>query len=237
MKAIGFLASKPLAVLLSASFALAACHDKAAQKSAAKAATTETFTHGMLDYLALRGNLCLGKQFPLDVSEGAQRSGARDALQMPVLEGVGLVTSTDATGTLQTEDGSVPVKVRRYELTDTGRLYYLMRPVPGQSGAHAMRGDLCAVKLTLDTVVGFELSPAAKPPSAVVTYTYRVQPAPWTSIADVQRVFPAVTNVISGAGSAQLKEGFTLTDAGWVANELVPSAPAVATGAAPVANR
>jgi hypothetical protein len=161
---------------------------------------------------------------------------------MPVLEHAGLVTSSDAMGSMQTEDGPVPTKVRRYTLTETGKLYYFSRPVPGQTdakGASVMRSDLCAARLSLDKVVGFELSPPApaQPTSAVVSYTYKIEPAPWMSIPEVQNVFPAVLHVMLGAESAQLKEGFTLTDSGWVANELVPSAPAAAKGAAPVANR
>jgi hypothetical protein len=64
-----------------------------------------------------------------------------------------------------------------------------------------------------------------------VTYTYRVTAAPWTEEPEIRQVFPAVTQVVLGAGGAQLKEGFTLTDRGWVANELV------AANAQPVANR
>ena len=51
-----------------------------------------------------------------------------------------------------------------------------------------------------------------------MTYTYRVERAPWLSSPEIQRVFPAVTRVVQGAGTAELKEGFTLTPNGWVAN-------------------
>ncbi|HEY4103966.1 MAG TPA: hypothetical protein VGM44_08745 [Polyangiaceae bacterium] len=242
MRAIQPFASQAVVALLGASFAFSACHEKNGAKADSKAATGANFTSGMLDYLKARGDLCLGKQFPLDVTEREQQSGARDALQMPVLERAGLLTSSDATGSVQTEDGPVPTKVRRYQLSETGKLYYLSRPVPGQTdanGAPVMRSDLCAVKLSLDQVVGFELAPPApaKSTNAIVTYTYQIEPAPWMSIPEVQSVFPAAMHVILGAGSAQLKEGFTLTESGWVANELVPSAPAVAKGTAPIANR
>ena len=51
-----------------------------------------------------------------------------------------------------------------------------------------------------------------------MSYTYHVEPAPFTLAAEVQAVFPAVARVIAGDGTAELKEGFTLTREGWVAN-------------------
>jgi hypothetical protein len=57
----------------------------------------------------------------------------------------------------------------------------------------------------------------------VVSYTYHVEAAPWTRVPEIEAVFPAVDRVVTGADSALLKEGFTLTNDGWVANELLPS--------------
>jgi hypothetical protein len=222
--------SKSLLALFAASAALGACH----KKTDSKAPTLENFKSGMLAYLKARGDLCLGKQFPIDVTDREIQTGSRDAVQMPALEQAGLVSSTEAMGEVQTDDGKVPAKVLRYRLTEAGQRYYLAREVPGQTtstGEKVVRTDLCAVKLKLDKIVSFELSPPTQPTSAVVTYTYQVDPAPWTSTPEIQRVFPAVMNVIAGAGSAELKEGFALTRSGWVANELAPQ------GAAPLANR
>jgi hypothetical protein len=42
-------------------------------------------------------------------------------------------------------------------------------------------------------------------------------------------VFPAVARLLAGDGKAELVEGFTLAPGGWIANELLPRAPA-ATG-------
>jgi hypothetical protein len=84
-----------------------------------------------------------------------------------------------------------------------------------------VRSDLCAAKLSLNQVVSFELSPSAEHAGAVVSYTYTVEAAPWTRDPEVRRVFPAVERVISGERTAQLKEAFTLTEAGWVASELI----------------
>jgi hypothetical protein len=63
---------------------------------------------------------------------------------------------------------------------------------------------------------------------ALVHYTYHVDAAPWTRDPDARRVFPMVDRVVRGAGSAQLKEGFTLTPDAWVANELLPAAKSAA---------
>ena len=199
--------AKPLIALLAASLALAACH----KKTDPKAPTLENFKSGMLAYLKVRGDLCVGKQFPLDVTDREFQMGSRNAVQMPALEHAGIVNSTETTGEIQTEDGKVPAKVRRYRLTELGQRSYLAREVPGQvtnTGEKVVRTDLCAVKLSLDKVTHFELSPQQQPTSAVVSYTYRVEPAPWTSDPEVQQVFPAVMHVIGGAGSAELKEAY-----------------------------
>ena len=204
-------------------FALGGCHH--ARKPDRKAATIANFRSGMLAYLKARGDLCLGKQFPIDVSEREMTLGSRNALQMPVLERAGLVTSREEMGEVSTEDGPVPTKVRRYRLTDAGQRYYLSRPVPGetnQDGQPVVRSDLCAAKFSLDQVVSFELSPSVEHAGAVVSYTYNVEAAPWTREPEVRQVFPAVEHVISGEHTAQLKEAFTLTEAGWVASELTP---------------
>lgn len=216
-------------ILLTSVFAFAACNKK--PSSDPLAPTPANFKQGMLDYLKARGDLCLAKKFPLDVSESDMAHGSRDARQMPALERAGLVTSSLATGQVTDEDGTKDIPVHRYSLTELGQRSYLLRAVPGQldkDGKPVMQSDLCAVKLRLDKITKTELSPPEKPTNASVSYTYQVDPAPWMSSPEVQAVFPAVTNVINGAGKAELKEGFTLTDKGWVANELVPPNAAIA---------
>ena len=207
-----------------AALCVSGCHPKA--KADPKAATRENFAHGMVAYLAVHGELCLGKEFPLDVSEREFASGARNAVQMPVLEHLGLVTSENAMGQITTEDGPVAVPVTRFQLTDTGRQYYRVRQGAGEGEKRAQQhGDLCVVKLSLDKVASFDMAEDKR--SAVVSYTYHAEAAPWTRVPEVKAVFPAVARVVAGAGSALLKEGFTLTNDGWVANELLPAAEAV----------
>ena len=196
--------------VLAASAALAGCHAKGEP-------TRDNFTKAMNAFLTERGDLCLGKTtWPIDVTQREFQHGSRNALQMPVLEHLGLVQGSNEQAQIATDDGSVTVDVKRYRLTDSGQEYVRAR------GAH--ESDFCVAKLSLDTIVGWELAGAdagASPRTAVVTYTYRIDAAPFTREPEVKRVFPAVDRVVQGAGTAQLKEGFTLTDSGWVADELL----------------
>ena len=189
--------------------------------------TAEVFTAAMNDYLARRGDLCLGKPvWPIDVTQHEVDVGARNALQMPVLEKLGLVTSTVTEITVDDEGALHPMKVRRFALTDAGLKYYLARDAGRQtvktSASAAPRGDFCAARLSLDHVVGWSLSKNASgaQQQAVVTYAYRIDAAPWAQDAQIQKVFPEVAKVVRGAGTAQLQETFTLTGAGWVAVDL-----------------
>jgi len=197
---------------------VAACSAKPAPDP--QAANRDNFARGMVAYLAARGELCLGKEFPLDVTEREFQLRARNAVQMPPLEHLGLVTSSAATGQLTTEDGPVAVPVTRFELTETGRRYY--RTKPGVGEGQPSRGDLCVATLSLDKVVSWEMAQTKGVRSAVVSYTYHIEAAPWTRVPEIKAVFPAVDRVVAGAGTALLKEGFTLTNDGWVANELLP---------------
>jgi hypothetical protein len=182
--------------------------------------TADVLAAALNDYLAQRGQLCLGKtHWPIDLTQREIDAGARNALQMPVLERLGLVTSTVAEVAGQDQATAPAMKVRRYALTESGRRYYLVR---GGAG-HPPDGDFCAARLSLDRIVGWSLERDAARggvPHVVVTYTYRVEAAPWTKDAEAQKVFPVVASVVRGAGSAELQESFTLTPTGWVAVDL-----------------
>jgi len=183
-------------------------------------------TQAMNDYLGTRGDLCLAKNsWPVVVTEAESKAGSRNALQMPVLERLGLVEGVDAMAAQTGEDGAVTqVHARRYTLTAEGKKYYLARPsrktATGNRFAEADH-DFCAAHLSLDKVVGWEPSatPGAKN-EAVVTYTYKVKPAPWTADGALRTVFPMVDAVIRGAGRMQLKETVVLGANGWEARDL-----------------
>jgi hypothetical protein len=180
-------------------------------------------TRALNDYLNKRGDLCLAKNnWPIDVSEQERLAGSRNALQMPVLEHLGLVAGVDTTTGQASEDGAKPatIQVRRYRLTSEGTKYYLARPAhrnpTGNRYAEAPH-DLCAVRLSVDRLVGWEVPAEGE---AVVTYTYKVKPAPWTASREARDVFPMVDRVISGAGTMELREVFVLGASGWEAKDL-----------------
>jgi hypothetical protein len=202
---------------------LTACGDRTA-------ANADNFSRGMKTYLAQHGALCVGKRrWPIDVSARDVALRARDALQMPVLERLGLVRSSPAVATVSTEDGQAQVDVTRYDLTDAGRRYYLTNGVAGKD-PHAGAGDLCMATLELDRVVSWEVAKDehGRATSAVVSYTYDADAPDWVRGPEVEQVFPAVARVVEGAGRVQLREGFTATPEGWVANELVDRSALVA---------
>src|SRR5476649_56048 len=119
----------------------------------------------MQSYLAQRGDLCLAKSvWPIDVTAAETGSGSRNGVQMPVLEKLGLVSASDAIAERKDDDGNVSqVPVRRYQLTDEGKKYYLPRaPHKHQVDDHyaAVANDFCAAKLSLDHVVERQLGGA-----------------------------------------------------------------------------
>jgi hypothetical protein len=182
--------------------------------------SARNFTDGMKAYLAARGDLCIGRPaWPVDVGARDLAARTQDGLQLPVLENLGLARSIPD-----------PSGGRRYRLTAKGRGRYIdrrtRRPVSPDDEEAPAHADFCVVALGLDRVVAWEVRKAAAPgeaTTAVVTYTYTVEAPPWARDPAFQRVFPAVARVVSGAGSARLVEGFTLTATGWVANELLPA--------------
>jgi hypothetical protein len=165
-------------------------------------------------YLEEKGNFCLGKfEWPIAVSDEDRRLGTTDALQMPVLEKLGLVVAAASPGDPTVKD---------YSLTDEGKKYYLSKRTitvnsAGQKISHP--GDLCPAKLKLDKVVSWD------PPSVVdgkaethVKFTYQItQAAPWAQDPEVRRAFPMVAKILDSAGSQQLMQLFVWSGYRWVA--------------------
>ena len=186
------------------------------------------FTGALNDYLAQRGHFCLGMySWPIVVADDEFTAGTRFAVQLPELEKLGLLSHEDVHADIQGADGKVVThNGQRFNLTSEGQQYYLHVPIVVQSTAVnrvVHPADLCAATLTLDTIAGWE------PPRTYngatrtsVLYTYHIDPAPWARSAEVRRVFPMLDRVIVGEGKLQLREGFTLTPKGWVADELLP---------------
>ena len=184
-------------------------------------------TAPLKDYLAHRGHFCMGMyNWPIVVTDADFAAKDRLAMQLPELEKAGLLAHEDVLLDIKGDRGAVTShKARRFALTAEGQKYYLHTPIVVQTSA-AQRAvhpaDLCAATLTLDSIVGEE--PPRDYDGAMhrsVLYTYHIDTVPWGRLTDVRRVFPMLDRVIAGEGKLQLREGFTLTPKGWVADELL----------------
>jgi hypothetical protein len=176
-------------------------------------------------YLNEHGDLCVGKStWPRLVTDEDRRAGSNDALQMPVLERLGLVESADlsipltqTTGTEATA-GSAPAK--RYSLTAKGREFYLHKKltVLGAHGQPVERAaDFCVARLSLDKVVKWSSPEQAHGHvETVVSYTYKVKPAEWLVDSEARKVFPVVDRIILGEGNALMTATLQVQNGKWV---------------------
>jgi hypothetical protein len=194
---------------------LAACQDPQARQP-----TRANLTAAVADYLAQRGHLCIARyDWPIVVTDADRQARGTDALQMALLESLGLVASHD-TPVLR-EHATLPA--HEYALTPAGQKYWLQVPVvvatPTRRVTHP--ADFCVGTLSLDRVFGWE-APQVIDGRTVssVLFSYQVDPAPWTRTPDARRAFPLVMRAIDNAGSLQLRLGVHLTPQGWVADEL-----------------
>jgi hypothetical protein len=193
--------------------------------------SARAFTDGMKAYLAKRGDLCIGRSaWPVDVDAHETTAQSRDVVQLPVLDKLGLVESSRVT-----VDSMGMVDAKRYRLTARGRAFYLDRATRRPAAEPGEGADFCVARISLDKVVRWVVS-ERDAGSAEVAYTYLVDAPDWARDPDFLRAFPAVARVLGGARHAELTEGFTLTKDGWIANELLPTAPAVAARPKPPAH-
>jgi hypothetical protein len=177
------------------------------------------------NYLAQQGDFCLGKfDWPIDVSAHDITVHTNNALQMPVLEKLGLVSSSDSTVVRKIDETDTTVPVRRYVLTAAGQQFYLrktMHSVTSSGDQATHRGDFCAARLSLDKIVGWdEPHSAAAYQETTVNYTYRIAAADWTHNPNVRKAFPMLDRIVGGAGTLQLQQRVRLTPTGWVAVNL-----------------
>jgi hypothetical protein len=172
----------------------------------------KSLTPAVERYLQAHGDFCLGKfKWPIAVSERDRRMGTHDAIQMPVLEKLGLVTASAAS------DPSVT----QYDLSDEGRKYYLVKKTVTAGPADNRidhPGDFCVAHLELDHVVNWEpLAVVDGHAHTSVNYTYKVaSAADWTRDSEIQRVFPMIHRIIDGAGTLQLTQAFEWSNKTWV---------------------
>jgi hypothetical protein len=176
------------------------------------------FESGLRSFLADgHDEVCLGMyDWPMDLTEAEAGAKSRHAVQLPVFEQLGLATSTivPVPKSEENPDGAI----KRYALTDEGRKYYKAHAYKTRNGA-THQNDFCVARISVARVESWTLdSQDAKHPTAVVSYSYHIEPAPWMDNADAQRVLPMVAKVIKGAdGGLQLHQGFAKGDQGWVA--------------------
>jgi DNA-binding PadR family transcriptional regulator len=164
-------------------------------------------TRAVNQYLAEHGDLCVGKfSWPRIVTPEDREARTNDAVQLPVLERLGLVESTDG-----------PVK--SYSLSEKGRRYYL-RKRRITVGAHdrptAHDADLCVARLSLDKVVKWS------PPEqvrghveTVVHYTYHIREAKWMDDPQARQVFPVVDRIIRHQDNMLMSVTVRLEDDKW----------------------
>jgi hypothetical protein len=193
-------------------------------------------TQAVKKYVDEHGDLCVGKSaWPRFVIEEDRRAGSNDAMQMPVLERLGLVESaevssipvTHAAGAEATA-GSAPAAasdsvgpIKRYSLTAKGRQFYL-RKKRTTLGAHdrpvERDADFCVARLSLDKVVKWTSPEEAHGHvETVVSYTYKiVKSADWMVDPEARKVFPIVDRIIRGEGNALMTATLQAQNGKWV---------------------
>ena len=186
-------------------------------------------------FLADHGDLCMAKYtWPRDVTPEDQQANTNDAIQLPVLERLGLVqsvevpapkeTSTAASGAQSnTPESSQPAPAeptKRYSLTEKGRKYYLQKKhtvIGPHDQLTEHDADFCVAHLTLDKVVKWSPpEPAHNHVETVVRYTYHVKAADWMSEPEAQKVFPIADRIIRGDGTMLMSATVALQDGKWV---------------------
>lgn len=196
----------PARVLVAVSCALAvasgACHRDRGEPRAKKPASGDEIEIAVTAFLEQRGDLCVNKMaWPIEVTDHDVQARTDNAIQLPVLERVGLVSSAP----LQPGPG------RSYALTALGRQSYLERKTPEPSS------DLCVGKLSLDKIVRVQhQTGAAGEQQVIVYYTYHFAVADWVRNAEVQAVFPMLAQILAGERAAEMELRFKRTPAGWV---------------------
>src|SRR5580698_9590962 len=123
---------------------LVAAVSAACMGSVSQAATTgpseKQLAQAVKAFLADHGDLCMAKYtWPRDVTPGDEKTDGNDAVQLPVLERLGVVTSVEirapketVASAMQTSASVPPLPApfevtKRYSLTEKGRKYYLQK--------------------------------------------------------------------------------------------------------------
>jgi hypothetical protein len=174
-------------------------------------------TSAVTRYLSDHGDLCVGKfSWPRIVTQDDRVAGTNDAVQLPVLERLGLVESTEIPSAV----AATTDPARRYVLTAKGRGFILQKKRV-TLGAHDQPvehdEDLCVAHLSLDKVVKW--SPAEQVHGhleTVVRYTYQLTYADWMADPEARKVFPVVDRIIRGQRNLLMSATVQLQSGKWV---------------------
>lgn len=174
----------------------------------------EAFAVAVQKFLNDKGGYCLGKpDWPRLVTDLDRRKHKPDALQMPVLEHLGVVS-----GALEAADPANTL----YSLTAAGRKFYVdyapnSGAAPDQAFAHP--GDLCVAQLRVVKVTTWTpVQLADGIATTTVSYTYEIaDAAPWTDTAEFRRVFPLVAEILSSGDKLEMMLPLQWTGRAWVA--------------------
>ncbi len=187
--------------------------------NSAKKPNAANFTNAINQYLTKHGQECtyFAQALPIDVPASELKDQSGTPTQMAALEKAGLVRGSDTTAVIHGMMGalgaSAPRPVRRYDLTDTGRKYFQVKPgTLGQSSA------FCYGQEEVDSIVKWD-EPTTQDGTSVteVTYTYKFQQlADWAKQPDVDQAFSAIKSTVEQAGTNQVVE-VHLTSNGWEA--------------------
>jgi hypothetical protein len=203
-------------------------------------------TRAVTQYLSDHGDLCVGKfAWPRVVTQQDQAAHTNDAVQLPVLERLGLVESTEisapatvtpaswtpaaadapgnaaAQGSQSGATTAAAETARRYSLTAKGQRYYLQKKRI-TLGSHDRPvehdKDLCVARLSLDKVVKWTPPEAVHGhPETVVRYTYHVKSAAdWMADPQARQVFPVVDRIIRNQDNMLMSVTVELQDGKWV---------------------
>jgi hypothetical protein len=201
-------------------------------------------TSAVAHYLSDHGDLCVGKfTWPRVVTQQDQLARTNDAVQLPVLEHLGLVESTEipapaaatpasftpaadanrdaAAQGSQSGSAAAPAETaKRYSLTAKGRRYYLQKKRI-TLGAHDQPvehdKDLCVARLSLDKVVKWSSPEQVHGhPETAVRYTYHVKSADWMADPQARQAFPVADRIIRNQGNMLMSVTVELQDGKWM---------------------
>ena len=215
---------KKIILVLPIFLALAGCGNK-------QDANEKNFSAAINQYFDKHGDLCLTlKKWPIDVTENdltMQKSAPTwIAAQAAALQAAGLVSGSDAEVDEPNLFNSAivkKVKVKRYELTDSGQKFLKTEEVPLLiGGGKATIRKLCYGNKVVSRIVKWEgPRDVAGSHIAKVSYRYKINNlADWSNNSTIKAAFPSVASDLKGVEDAEESAIVKLTNVGWEHSQL-----------------